>query len=113
MPVRNAPDDEDVYNILASIGEDYAAIVEFTTTYHADYIQTVARAYKVGNMVDKVLLHQALHRSKYRPAKQAAQVAYTLAFDLWCQFDGGGATAAQRGPAYGWNGRVETPRRRR
>jgi hypothetical protein len=111
-PLRNAPDDQDVYNLIAAIGEDYGALVEITVAYTADYVESTARAYSIGGVVDKALLYQAYHRRKYRPSKPQAEVNFTLAYDLVMQFTGGGATAARRGPTYQYDGRVEIPRRR-
>lgn len=112
-PFRNEPDDQDVFNAIAAIGEDYACVVEITVAYKADYVESTARAFAVGGVVDKVVVHQAMHRRRYRPTISQAQVNFTLAYDLLMQFSGGGSTAARRGPTYQWSGGVEVPRRRR
>jgi hypothetical protein len=113
QPTNNAPDAHDVYNMLCSIGEEFGCTVEFCVRYYADYIQIVARARKAANAPDGAVEVQALTKYRYGLRTERTQLEYTLAFDLWLQLDGGGATAAKRGPAYGWNGRVETPRRRK
>jgi len=110
--LKNAPDDHDVYNVLCAIGEDYGQVVEITVEYKADYIQSIARSYAVGGVVDKVVVYQAMHRRKYRPAKPQAEVNFTLAYDILMQASGGGATAAGRGPAHEYSGRVIIPRGR-
>jgi hypothetical protein len=98
--------------MLAAIGEEWNLVVEFTSRYYADYVQVVARAYPLvrANTVEPEV--QALSKSKYGKVVDRAQIEFTLAFDLWCQLDGGGATAAKRGVARDWRGRPEIPRRR-
>jgi hypothetical protein len=110
--LKNAPDDQDVFNLVAAIGEDYGALVEITVVYKADYIESVARSYSVGGVVDKVVVYQAYHRRKYRPALAQTQVNFTLGYDILMQYSNGGATAARRGPTHRYDGRVEIPRRR-
>jgi hypothetical protein len=112
QPTKNAPDAHDVYNMLASLGEEFGCTVEFTSRYYADYVQIIARARKWADAPDGAVVVQALTKYKYGRHADREQIEYTLAFDLWLQLDGGGATAAKRGPTHGWNGRVEVPRRR-
>jgi len=112
QPHKIAPDDLDVYNIIAYLGEEHAALVEITVVYKADYVESVARAFAVGAVVDKVVVRQAYHRRQYRPSIPQAQVNFTLCYDLVMQYEGGGATAARRGAPTRWDGRVEVPRRR-
>jgi len=109
---KNAPDVHDVYNMCCAIGEEYNCRVEFTKRYYADYVQVVARCYSVGGEDDGSLVHQALSKYRYGQRADEQVICYTLAFDLWCQLDGGGATAVSRGTVYGWDGRPEKPRRR-
>ena len=110
---KNEPDAHDVYNILASIGEEFNCSVVFSVQYYADYVQIIARARKTQNMPDGTVQVQALTKYKYGVKTARTQLEYILAFDLWLQLDGGGATAAKRGPTYGWSGRVEVPARRK
>ena len=110
---RNAPDTNDVYNMCAAIGEEFHHVVYFFTRYRADLVETVAKSFPAPYTTDTKPSHVALHTRPLRQTMDVAVVHYTLAFDLWCQHDGGGATAAKRGPAYGWDGRVETPRGRK
>lgn len=114
MPQRtkDAPDDQDVFNMCAALGEEFHVSCSFETHYYADCIQVVCRARLPQNLPNGEVVVQALSKRRYGKHTEVAQVHYLLAFDLWCQLDGGGATAAKRGPAYGWNGRVEVPRRR-
>ena len=109
---RNAPDAHDAYNMCASIGEEFGLVVEFTCHYYADYVQVVARAFMPALEQDRKVVYQALTKYRYGHKAAREQLEYGLAFDLWCQCDGAGATAAKRGPARAWNGRPEQVRRR-
>jgi len=113
QPPRDAPDAHDVHNMCASIGEEFAHAVYFTCRYRGDIIEVIARAVPAPYSPDIPATHVALATWPYKVRKDRTQVEFSLAFDLWLQFDGGGATAAKRGPAFGWNGRVEVPRRSR
>lgn len=110
---KNAPDAQDVHNMCASIGEEFAHAVYFTTRYRGDIVECIARAVPAPYSPDLPATHVALATWPYRNKRDRESVEFALAFDLWLQFDGGGATAAKRGPAYTWQGRVEVPRRRR
>jgi len=110
---KNAPDGLDTYNMVAVIGSEFGLNVEFTCRYYADYVQVIARAYKAVMGPQQGVLFQAMSKTAYGHKAARAQIEYGLAFDLWCQLDGGGATAAQRGAPYDWQGRVRTPRWRR
>ena len=107
QPHKNAPDDLDVYNMAASVGEEFGYLVEFVQFYRTDGVYTTAFAFRYDKEGKKEIAHQALHKRDNHSKVTQAQVNFTLAFDLWCQFDGGGATAAKRGAPYGWNGRPE------
>lgn len=115
MPNRtvNAPDWFDVEAIIGSIRDDYSLLVLFTTTVRAEGVLTIGKAYRGTYAVPEEVVYQAKIMQPINTKATFAQTCYTLAFDLWCQMDGGGATAAQRGPTYGWSGSVEVPRRRR
>lgn len=112
QPTKNAPDWNDVHGILMSLGEDFSLVVVFSTTVRSDYVQTIAKAYRGTLEGPEEVIWQALVRQPYSKNTTFAQTCYTLAFDLWCQADGAGATAAKRGPTHDWRGRVEVPRRR-
>lgn len=109
---KNAPDLVDLQNILASIGEDYHAVVYFVSRMRGDKVEVVAKAYGAPYTQEGEVLRVALQTFPVKQPKDMAVVWYTLAFDIWLQFDGGGATAAKRGPTYTWQGRLEVPRRR-
>lgn len=112
QPTKNAPDAQDVYNMVSAIGEGFHMSVEFTKRYYADYVQVVARCYTIRGEDDGKVIHQALVKYRYGRQSDEQVMCYTLAFDLWCQLDGGGASAAQRGAPRDWQGRLEKPRRR-
>lgn len=113
QPTRNAPDWIDVQNILGALGEGYAVVVYFSTRLRNDKVEVVVKTYCAPYTLEAQVAHVALVSFPIKQPRDMAQVCYTLAFDLWCQHDGGGATAAERGPSYSWQGRVEVPRRRR
>lgn len=114
MPQKtvNAPDLVDVSNMTLAIGEHYGHAVYFTCRVRADALEIVAKAVGVPYTPDTPATHVALSRLQLTDQRPMATTLYTLAFDLWCQFDGGGATAAARGPTRDWRGRLEVPRRR-
>lgn len=109
---RNAPDFIDVENMCASLGETYAVVVYFTTRIRNGKVECIGKTYGTPYTQEAPVCHVALATFPVQLPKDMATTMYTLAFDLWCQHDGGGATAAKRGAPYDWNGRVQTPRRR-
>lgn len=112
QPTKNAPDYIDVENMCASLGETYAVVVYFVTRIRNGKVECIGKTIGAPYTPDAPVQHVALASWPVKLNKDMAQAMYTVAFDLWCQHDGGGATAAKRGPAYTWQGRVETPRRR-
>jgi hypothetical protein len=110
---KNAPDLLDVENMCASLGESYAVVVYFTTRIRGGKMELIGKTHQAPYTQDAPVVHVALASWPVQQNKDIYVAMYTLAFDLWCQHDGAGATAAKRGPAYKWNGRVETPRRRK
>lgn len=113
QPTKNEPDELDVYNMISSIGEEYHHAVYFTTRYRADLVETIAKTVPAPYTPDTPPTHVALQTHKIGSNRRSTVVHFSLAFDLWLQHDGGGATAAKRGAPYGWDGRVMVPRRRR
>lgn len=109
------PDLIDVQNICAECRDVHALKVQFQLEVTQDYLTVIARGYKVGGTPDPVLHFQALSKKPLRQARDIAQQLFTTAFDIFCQADGGGATAAARGAPRGWNGRpaVARPRRKK
>ena len=112
-PERRDPDAHDVYNMCSAVGEEFSHAIYFVTRYRGDIVEVIAKAVPAPYTPDTPATHVALATWPYKVKKNRDVVEYTLAFDLWLQFDGGGATAARRGPVYGWSGRVEVPRRAR
>lgn len=112
QPHKNNPDMYDVQAMLASVGQEYHAVIYFVTRLRSDFVEVIAKAYGPPYTQDGPVLHVALQTWPVSVKKDMNVVFYTLAFDIWLQFDGGGATAAKRGPTYRWDGRVEVPRRR-
>lgn len=112
QPVKNAPDYVDLQNLLGVIGESYALVVRFSVRVGADRVEVIGKAYGAPYQDDTPVSWQALASFELKRPRDMAQTMYTVAFDIWCQVDGGGATAAKRGPSFNWNGRVEKVRRR-
>lgn len=110
---KNAPDYIDVQNLLTALGEDYSVVVYFVTRVRDSKVEVIGKTIGTPYRPDGVAQHVALVSFPVKQPRDMAVVMYSVAFDLWCQHDGGGATAAARGVPYGWNGRPETPRRRR
>lgn len=106
---KNNPDLIDLQNLLGVLGETYSVVVYFSARLRDDRVELIGKTYGAPYTLDAPVEHVALVSFPIKLPKDMASTMYTLAFDLWCQHDGGGATAATRGPAYGWNGRVEVP----
>lgn len=99
------PDMIDVYNIVSSLGDEYGLRIQFVSEYAPDYFTLIGRAYKPTAVGQEALHFQALSRKPLRQARNPVAQMFTVAWDLYCQASGGGATAAQRGAPAGWNGR--------
>lgn len=106
------PDWIDVSNIARELGETFGLRVQVVAEYTADEFVFTCRAYSHKGTPNEVLTFQALTRQKLKSVKSFAATAYLLMFDIYMQADGGGATAARRGPPRDWRGRVKTPARR-
>lgn len=113
QPQKNAPDWIDVQNLCAVLGEEYAVVVYFSTRLRNDRVEVIGKTHSSPYDQKAPVAHVALVSFEVKRPREMAVVCYTLAFDLWCQHDGGGATSAERGAPYAWNGRVEVPQRRR
>jgi len=113
QPTKNAPDWIDVQNLCGVLGEDYKVVVYFSTRIRDAKVEVIGKTHHAPYTLDAPVAHVALVSFPVTKSRDMASVCYSVAFDLWCQHDGGGATAAQRGPTYSWQGRVEVPRRRR
>lgn len=113
MPTKNAPDWIDVENMCAVLAEEFNVQVRFSTCIRVGKVECIGKTHSSPYDIHAPVVHVALVSFPVQHNKDMATTCYTLAFDLWCQHDGGGATAAHRGAPYAWNGRVETPRRRR
>jgi hypothetical protein len=113
QPHKNQPDYIDVQNMLGAIGEAYKAVVVFRTTIRGDRVEVIARSFGAPYDETAPVEHVALVSFAVKQPKDMASTLFTLCWDIWCQYDGGGATAAKRGAPTTWQGRVEVPRRRR
>lgn len=110
---KNDPDHHDVFNIVASLAEEFGVQCHFYVRYTADFIEVIGKTHAAPYVITSPVVHVALQKLPYASKRSLPNSMYTIAFDLWLQHDGGGASAASRGPTYGWNGRVEIPRRRK
>lgn len=112
QPVKNAPDYIDLVNLLNALGEGYHVAVYFTTRVRADRVEVFGKTHEAPYSPDAPIVHVAMASFPVKQPKDMATIYYTVAFDLWCQHDGGGATAAKRGAPADWRGRPEVPHRR-
>lgn len=112
QPRRDAPDLLDVEAMCASLGEAYHVVVYFTTRIRSGKMELIGKTYGAPYTQEGEVVHVAMASWPVQAKKDVYTAMYTVAFDLWCQHDGAGATAAKRGAPYRWDGRVETPRRR-
>lgn len=109
---KNAPDLVDVLNLHQSLGEDYQVVVYYSTRIRGDIVEVIGKTYGAPYTLEAPVEHVALVSYPVSRPRDMATIFYTISFDLWCQHEGAGATAAKRGPTYDWRGRVEVPRRR-
>lgn len=110
---RNNPDYIDLDNLLGVLGEEYKVVVYFSTRLRADRVEVIGKTVGAPYTTDAAVQHVALASFPIKQPKDMACTYYTIAFDLWCQHDGGGDTAARRGAPTNWRGYPEVPRRRR
>lgn len=103
----------DVEGICASLGESYGVVVYFTTRIRSGKVELIGKTHGTPYNQEAPVHHVALASWPVQLPRDIPTQMYTVAFDLWCQHDGGGATAAKRGATYDWQGRVQIPRRRR
>lgn len=113
QPTRNAPDYIDLQNMEGALGEAYQVVVQYRVRLRSDKVEVIGATYSAPYDCTGSPVHVALASFPVKQPKDMASTLYTVAFDLWCQHDGGGATAARRGAPTDWRGNVETPRRRR
>jgi len=113
QPTKNAPDMIDVQNLLGVLGEEYHVVVYFSLRIRSDKVELIGKTHSAPYTLEAPVMHVALASWPVKLQKDMAAQMYTVAFDLWCQHDGGGATAAKRGTPYTWSGYPEVPRRRR
>lgn len=111
-PKRQAPDLIDVENMCAALGENFGVVVYFTARLRNGKMELIGKTHTTPYAQDAPVVHVALQNWPVQHPKDVYTAMYTIAFDLWCQHDGAGATAAKRGAPQKWDGRVETPRRR-
>jgi hypothetical protein len=111
--MKHAPDYIDLANICEALGEEYKVVVYFSTRLRGDIVECIGKTYGAPYTLEARIEHVALASFPIKQPKDMATTLYTLAFDLWCQHDGGGATAAKRGAPTTWRGYPETPHRRK
>lgn len=115
MPQRtvNAPDLIDLESMCAALGESYRVVVIFTARVRGGKLELVGKTHSAPYTQEAEVVHVAMAAMPVQNKPDLVQKMYTIAFDLWCQHDGGGATAAKRGNAPMWDGRYPVPRRRK
>lgn len=113
QPTKNAPDLIDLQNILGALGEHYHVVVYFSLRLRGDKMECIGKTHSAPYTLEAPIEHVALVSWPILHKKDFPTTLYTLAFDLWCQHDGGGATAARRGAPTTWRGYPEVPTRRR
>jgi len=112
QPVKNAPDYIDIQNLCGVLGEEYQVVVYFSIRVRGDVVEVIGKTHSAPYTQAAEVQHVAMATFPVNRPKDMGTTLHTLAFDLWLQHDGGGATAARRGPPHDWRGRVEVPRRR-
>lgn len=112
QPHKNTPDWIDVQNMLGALGEAYSVVVHFRLAIRGDRVEVIGKTVGAPYEPEGSPIHVALVSFPIKQPKDMASSIFTLCWDLWCQHDGAGATAARRGAPSTWQGRVEIPRRR-
>lgn len=110
---KNNPDWIDVQNIQGALGEEYALVVYYSTRLRGDRVEVIGKAYGAPYVAEGTPAYVALVSFPVKQPKDMVVAFFTLAWDIWCQADGGGATAAKRGAPVTWRGYPEVPRRRK
>lgn len=110
---KNEPDYIDLQNLLGVLGEAYSVVVYFSTRLRSDRVEVIGKTYGAPYTLEAPVQHVALASWPIKQPQDMASTLYTLAFDLWCQHDGAGATAARRGAPTTWRGYPEVPARRK
>jgi hypothetical protein len=115
MPQRtkNTPDAIDIENLLGALGEEYSVVVYWSVRFRGGRVEVIGKTYGAPYTQDGAPIHVALASFKVQQPPDLFQTLFTVAWDLWCQHDGAGATAARRGAPTTWRGYPEVPRRRR
>lgn len=113
QPTRNNPDWIDVENLLGALGEEYKVVVYYSTRLRSGRVEVIGKTYGAPYVAEGTPVHVALVSFEIKHPRDLVVVYFTIAWDLWCQHDGGGATAARRGAPSTWQGHPEVPRRRR
>jgi hypothetical protein len=110
---KNAPDFIDVGNLLRALSDDYQVVVYYSVRFRSDYVEVIGKTVGAPYTSDIPAIHVALVKLQFHHKTDMVTSLFSIAFDLWCQHDGGGATAARRGAPVNWQGGYEIPRRRR
>lgn len=115
MPQRtkNTPDPIDIENLCSALGESYAVVVYWTVRLRGGRVEVIGKTHGAPYTQDCPVIHVALASFKVQQPADMFQTMFTVAWDLWCQHDGAGATAARRGAPTTWQGYPEVPRRRK
>lgn len=110
---KNAPDAIDIENLCLALGESYHVVVYWSVRLRGGLVEVIGKTFGEPYTQDGSPIHVALASFKVQHPADMYQTMYTLAWDLWCQHDGAGATAARRGAPRSWSGYPEVPRRRK
>jgi len=113
QPTKNAPDLIDVQNLCTTLGEEYHVVVYFTTRLRSDKVEIIGKTVGPPYSPDAPVEHVAMVSFPVKLPKDLASSYFTICWDLWCQHDGAGATAARRGAPTTWRGYPEVPRGRK
>jgi len=109
---KNDPDWIDIGNMQGALGESYQLVVYFTTRLRSDRVEVIGKAYGAPYVAEGTPAFVALVSFSMHQPKSMVVTFFTILWDIWCQADGGGATAAKRGAPTSWRGYPEVPRRR-
>lgn len=107
------PDAVDCYHLVAALGEDFGCVPEVETIYSLDRVEVRVRVHKLGQPGGDAVQVQARITRPLRQCRNLFVMQYSALLDCWHQLDRGVLGVARAPAVFGWNGRPETPRRRK
>lgn len=107
------PDQIDCNTMVTALGGDFGALPTITTTYERDKVEVVVKCTKVRETTPGLVSVQAKVSAPLRTARSLYSMQYSALLDCWHQYDRGTLAVDKTPISYSWQGRPQTPRRRK